>query len=107
RAGAAVAGVAADMASRQVEVVADEVDQQLPGLDLALVLDAVHGDRDVHQLRPAAWCAARIASTFARCARYSLEAWTSEGGCKPARSTASPTSSTLAASITTGTASTH
>ena len=37
RAGAAVAGVAADVRAGQVEVVAEEVDEQPPGLDLALV----------------------------------------------------------------------
>ena len=46
RAGAAVARVAADVAAGEVEVVADEVDQQLPRLDLALVDDAVDGDGD-------------------------------------------------------------
>ena len=37
RAGAAVAGVAADVAARQVEVVAQEMDQELARLDVALV----------------------------------------------------------------------
>ena len=46
-AGAAVAGVAADVTAGQVEVVPDEVDEQAASLDLALVLHAVdlHGDR--------------------------------------------------------------
>jgi hypothetical protein len=39
RARAAVAGVAADVRAGQVEVVADEVDEQPPRLDLALVRD--------------------------------------------------------------------
>ena len=38
-------GVAADVRAGQVEVVADEVDEELPRLDLALVALAV--DRDV------------------------------------------------------------
>ena len=45
-AGAAVAGVAADVRAGQVEVVADEVHQQPPGRDLALVGRAVDLDRD-------------------------------------------------------------
>ena len=46
RAGAAVAGVAADVRPGQVEVVADEVDEQAARLDLALVALAVDLDRD-------------------------------------------------------------
>src|SRR5438045_2819510 len=44
RARAAVARVAADVAAGQVEVVADEVDEQLARLDFAFVLDAVARD---------------------------------------------------------------
>ena len=74
RAGAAVAGVAADVRARQVEVVADEVDEQLARLDLALVALAVDGDRD-RVLESARHCllrlleprrTARAASTSAR-----------------------------------------
>ena len=43
-AGAAVAGVAADVRPGQVEVVAEEVDEQPPRLDLALVGRAVDLD---------------------------------------------------------------
>ena len=43
---AAVARVAADVAAGQVEVVADEMDQQLARFHLALVRRAVDGDRD-------------------------------------------------------------
>ena len=46
RAGAAVAGVAAHVRPRQVEVVADEVDEQAARVDLALVDVAVDVDRD-------------------------------------------------------------
>src|SRR6266852_1366972 len=49
RAGAAVPGIAADVAAGQIEVVANEVDQQLADFDLTLVLDAVDGDG--HRLR--------------------------------------------------------
>ena len=45
-AGAAVAGVAADVTAGQVEVVPDEVDEQAASLDLALVLLAVDLDGD-------------------------------------------------------------
>ena len=51
RAGAAVAGVAADVRAGQVDVVADEVDEQAARVDLALVDDAVHLDRDRAALR--------------------------------------------------------
>src|SRR4029078_4974563 len=83
RARAAVAGVAADVAAGEIEVVAQEVDQELARLDVALVGRPVDGDRDVHQ-RAAASCAARVASTSARCVRYSLVAWTSDGGMRVA-----------------------
>src|SRR5581483_3071903 len=102
---AAVAGVAADVASGEVEVVAQEVDEQLPRLDVALVHRAVDGDRDVHQR--VACLAARSASTSARCARYSLDACTSDGGSSFAARTAARTSSTESASTSTGTASTQ
>src|SRR5207253_5218940 len=92
RARAALAGVAADVAARQVEVVAQEMDEELTRLDVALIRRPVDGDRDVHQ-RAAASCAARVASTSARCVRYSLVAWTSEGGSRFAPRTASPTPS--------------
>src|SRR5436189_189770 len=46
RAGAAVAGVAADVAAGQVEVVADEVDEEPARLDLTLVRRAVDRDLD-------------------------------------------------------------
>ena len=49
RARAAVAGVAADVAAGQVEVVAQEMDEELARLDVALVGRPVDGDRDVHQ----------------------------------------------------------
>ena len=49
RARAAVAGVAADVAAREVEVVAQEVDEELARLDVALVGRPVDGYRDVHQ----------------------------------------------------------
>ena len=93
RAGAAVAGVAADVAAGQVEVVAQEVDQQPARLDLALVGRAVDVDRDP----PAATRSPRSIhvsssprsdassprgprATSARWRRYSLEACTSDGG---------------------------
>ncbi len=44
---AAVAGVAADVAAGQVEVVAEEVDEEAPRVDVALVEDAVDGDGDL------------------------------------------------------------
>jgi hypothetical protein len=68
RARAAVAGVAADVGAGQVEVVADEVDEELARLDLALVPLAVHGYRD-RVLAHAAFLTARAASTSARCRR--------------------------------------
>ncbi len=74
RARAAVARVAADVRSRQAEVVAEEVDEKPPGRYLALDLLAVHLDRDgaarhrrAHDfLRSAAWSTARTAETSAR-----------------------------------------
>jgi hypothetical protein len=45
-AGAAVAGVAPDVGSGEVEIVAKEVDQQPPRVDLALVHRAVDVDAD-------------------------------------------------------------
>src|SRR5215217_474026 len=124
RAGAAVTRVAADVAAGEVEVVAEEVDQQLARLDLALVGRAVDGDRDLPRGRDsrrsglhvgqllARWdasLAARTARTSARCARYSLEACTSDGGSIRASRTAARTASGSAdaASSTTGTASTQ
>src|SRR5438105_7384981 len=82
---AAVAGIAADVRAGQVEVVADQVDEQAPGLDLALVGGAVDLDRDrprrldgrrrsrasLHYplaLSEACWTA-RAATTSARCRR--------------------------------------
>jgi hypothetical protein len=64
-AGAAVPGVAADVGSGQVEVVADEVDEQLARLDLALVALAVDRQPD-RVLAHAASLTARAASTSAR-----------------------------------------
>src|SRR5262249_5810071 len=46
RAGAAVAGIAADVRAGEVKVVAEKVDEQAPGLDLSLVGRAVHLDAD-------------------------------------------------------------
>src|SRR5215218_9418835 len=109
RAGAAVAGVTADVAAGQVEVVAEEVDQQLPRLHLPLVRRAVDRDRDAPRGRDgrrsglhvgqllARWdasLAARTARTSARCARYSLEPCTSDGGSSRASRTAAGTAST-------------
>src|SRR5439155_11656803 len=65
RAGAAVAGVAADVGAGQVEVVANEVDEQLARLDLALIALAVDSDRD-RVLAHTASRTARAASTSAR-----------------------------------------
>jgi hypothetical protein len=65
-AGATVACVAAHVAARQVEVVAEEMDQQLARLDVALVRLSVDGDLDVHQLFPRASATARTATTCAR-----------------------------------------
>ena len=115
RAGAAVAGVAADVAAGQVEVVANEMDEQLPRLDLALVGRAVDrdrdrpGGRDRAQSQLLAWLTARTARTSARWLRYSLEACTSEGGSRFAARTASRTASASAelGCRTTGTASTQ
>src|SRR5262249_18073641 len=106
RARAAVARVAADVAARQVEVVAQEVDEELARLDVALVGRAVDGDRDVHQ-RVAASCAARVARISARRMRYSLQAWASGGGVRFAARTASATPSGESAVTKTGTASTQ
>src|SRR5581483_1998292 len=103
RARAAVARVAADVAARQVEVVAEEVDKELARLDVARVRRAVDGDADVH--RDAASCAARVASTSARWSRYSALAWTSDGGSIPAPRTAAATPSGESAVTRTGTAS--
>src|SRR5439155_6068932 len=115
RAGAAVAGVAADVAAGQVEVVADEVDEEPARLDLTLVRRAVDRDldrpgrSDSAQSQLPARLTARTASTPARCVRYSLEACTSEGGSSSAPSTASRTASAFAelGRSTTGTASTQ
>src|SRR4029078_13053045 len=106
RAGAAVAGVATDVAAGEVEVVAEEMDEELARLDVALVRRPVDGDRDVHQ-RAAASSAARVASTSERWIRYSLEAWTSDGGMRFAARTASATASGPSDVRSTGTASTQ
>src|SRR4051812_6297066 len=109
-AGAAVAGVAADVRARQVEVVADEVDEQPPCLDLALVQLAVDVDLDRLLFHPLllAWATARSASTSARCFRYSPEPWTSFGGSSPAPRTASRTLLSSGLEVTsTGTADTQ
>src|SRR5262249_26078952 len=106
RAGAAVSGVAADVAAGEVEVVPEEVDEQLARLDVPLVRRPVDGDRDIHQ-RAAASSAARIASTSARRVRYSLDAWTSEGGMRFATRTASGISCGSSTTSSTGTASTQ
>src|SRR5215204_4561797 len=76
---AAVARVAADVCPGQIEVVADEVDEQPPRRDLALVQVAVDVDLDRLVFHPLllAWSTARSASTSARCRRYSPEPWTS------------------------------
>src|SRR5919109_1522491 len=53
RAGAAHRRVAADLRAREVELVADEVDEQRPRLDLRLVADAVDRERDrYHRVPP-------------------------------------------------------
>src|SRR5262245_16604673 len=113
RARAAIARIAADVRAREVEVVAEEVHEEAPGLDLALVALAVDGDRDplrrdrLHQLLPAC-STARTASTSARWRRYAAEAWTSSGGSRAAPRTASTTAaSSASADTTTGTAATH
>src|SRR4029077_1598477 len=103
---AAVAGVTTDVAARQGEVVAAGVDEELPRLAGARVRGAVDSDRDSDQ-RTAASSAARVASTSARWIRYSLEAWTSDGGMRFAARTASATPSGESAVTTTGTASTQ
>src|SRR3954471_5118047 len=115
RARAAVAGVAADVAAGQVEVVADEVDQEAPRLHLALVRLAVHrhGDRlarlRFHQPLSVACLTARTATISARWRRYSLDACTSDGGSRFAPRTASRTaaSSVDEGCRRTGTASTQ
>ena len=72
---AAVAGVAADVRAGQVEVVAQEVDEQAARLDVVLDLLAVDRDGDalardrLHQRRSLAATTARTASTSARCRR--------------------------------------
>src|SRR5919201_1526424 len=115
RARASVAGVAADVAAGQVEVVAQEVDEQASRLHLSLVRGAVHlyGDRarrlGAHEARSFAACTARAASTSARWRRYSADAWTSSGGWSPAERTAPRTAFSSADSgrTSTGTASTQ
>src|SRR5918995_7458772 len=114
RAGAAVARVAADMCSRQLEVVADEMDEQAARVDLALVRLAVDLDRDREardrlRAHDVACSTARTAQTAARWRRYSADACTSEGGSRSAASTAARTLSASAADgrRTTGTASTQ
>src|SRR5919198_26971 len=52
RAGAADGRVAADLRSGEPEVVAEEVDEQRPRLDLRLVPDAVDGERNRYQRMP-------------------------------------------------------
>src|SRR3954463_4104270 len=52
RAGAALAGVAADLRAGQAEAVPDEVDEQRPRLDVGFPLDAVDGHRDPCHLVP-------------------------------------------------------
>src|SRR5919109_78452 len=53
RAGAAHRRVAADLRAREVELVADEVDEQRPRLDLRLVANAVDRERDrYHRVPP-------------------------------------------------------
>src|SRR5262249_11476642 len=65
---AAVAGVAADVRARQIEVVAEEVDEEPARLDLALVALAVHGHPDRLPAH-AAFRTAGAARTSARCRR--------------------------------------
>ena len=54
-AAAAVGGVAAPVAAGQPELVAEEVDEQQPRLDVARVLGAVDGHRDPHALALMRW----------------------------------------------------
>ena len=75
RAGTAVSRVAADVTAGEIEIVADEMDQEAPGIDLALEALPVDVDRDrlardgVHQLPLRACATARTESTWARCRR--------------------------------------
>jgi hypothetical protein len=67
----AVARVAADVRAGQVEVVAEEMDEQPPRLDVALVELAVHLDPELvlahARARSSACRTARTDSTSARC----------------------------------------
>src|SRR5215208_1827138 len=107
-ASAAVAGIAADMGASQVEVVADQVHEQAPRLDLPLVGRPVDPDGDRLRRLDGAVCpvafhyslarfdacsTARIATTSARWRRYSADAWTTPGGSIPDARTASRTAS--------------
>src|SRR5829696_1415057 len=110
RARAAVARVAADVRSGQLQIVSDEVDEQPARLDLALVQLAVELDLDRLLSHPLllACATARIASTSARCLRYAPDPLTSEGGSRPALRTASRTLSSSGREVTTtGTADTQ
>src|SRR5215469_7698566 len=94
-AGAAVAGVAADVSTRQSQYFTNEVDQQKPGLHFPLSLAAIHFDTNQlflsHTLsteselyllaRSAARVRARAASSFTRPFLYSAGPRKSELGC--------------------------
>src|SRR5262249_9835811 len=88
RAGAAVAGLAADMRTGEVELLAQEVDQQGARLDQRLDALAVHGERDVgfghgdlrQPARDLARASARVSITPAIFLRYSGVPRRSEAG---------------------------
>src|SRR5437899_11440440 len=105
RAGAAVRGVAADVRAGQAQVLAEQVDEQQPRLDLHAVRSAVDGQLDVmpgHGYQPparsTAFFSARTASTRAIPRLYSTDPRRSAVG--DAASAARRAASAMAASLT-------
>src|SRR5262249_42875461 len=99
RARAAHTVLAAEMRSRQLEVVAKEIGERLPGFHAPLVRSSVDGDANNafdHRISPRARSAARASArrvrTLATSFRYSLEACRSLSG-RSASETRRPTSS--------------
>src|SRR4029079_12799795 len=72
--------LAADVRADEVEVLAQEVDEQRPRLDVALVADPVDGGRDPHDAPPRARASARSTQARATRRRYAAPPWTSSLG---------------------------
>ena len=69
RAGAAAGGVASDVRARQLELLADQVHEEEPGLDVDRVLGSVDRERDLHRRLPSSGAFAISRSGRARVVR--------------------------------------